>query len=75
MGGAPEGITSLEAASVRPKAREIEPRSNPVTGSGGERPERAAEGGERVAARAVRDGEHDALEAATPLQCVEHITP
>ena len=25
MGGAPEGITSLEAASVRPKAREIEP--------------------------------------------------
>ena len=59
----------------RPARRPQHSRSNPVIGSGGKRLERAAEGGERVAVCAVRDSEHNALEAATPLQRVKHITP
>ena len=67
-------VQGAQPASV-PGTRPRHADSNPATWSRGERPERAAEGGERVAVCAMRYGKHDARKAATPLQRVEHLTP
>ena len=42
---------------------------------GGQCGECSAEAGESAPAPAVRHRENDAVEAATPLKCVEHLTP
>ena len=70
--GAPEGIPRFGGRRGGHGTRD---RTQCVIGSGGKWLERAADGGERVAVCAVRDSEHNALEAATPFQCVEHIAP